>query len=711
MIIGVVILSIGGYMLVVTQLFHEERRALTAEYVTEMSRAKAEEVRVLMDATTGALASETVDDWVRTNPSVVTVGFFAPRAEGEKYERTRSVVNATTLAGLRMTSADLTGSLDERPLPFDAVASGALQIFNVSRPPNLPLLAVAAATANPREVAVAVVTPDQLLRSIGTTRLGSVYVVDHQGNVIVHSDTARTVSRENLGHLPVVQRALERSAAGQALEIDGPGGEVFAAFATVDSADLSVIAEVPKSVAFAAVQDITTKTVFFAFAILCAALLTAVYFSRRIAEPLSKLKDATKRIAVGDFEGEVDVGTRNEIGELADAVNEMSRELALRDQRLKDAYTTLQQQGRLASVGTLAAGVAHEINNPLTAVLGNLEHLGERIPELQEDTADLELVLEDMHTGVDRVRRVVRDLKMLSRAEDEAVGAVDVETTLESTLRMASQQITTRAKLVKRYTDVPPVVGNESRLGQVFLNLLVNAAQAIPEGQADRHRVEVRTRLADDGSVVIEVSDTGTGIDEQTKERLFDPFFTTKSGIEGMGLGLAISHRIVSQLSGRIEVDSELGAGSTFRVILPPAPQDTPPLGVEKPRIAAPKARVLVVDDEPAITTAFRRLLGPAHDVVGVQTADDALQALNGQDAFDVVFCDLIMPNVSGIKLFETISADHPQFAGRFVFMTGGAFTSEARNFLDQVDNRVLEKPFRASDLSAAIRDVLESRE
>jgi signal transduction histidine kinase len=229
---------------------------------------------------------------------------------------------------------------------------------------------------------------------------------------------------------------------------------------------------------------------------------------------------------------------------------------------------------RLVSVGTLAAGVAHEINNPLAVAMANLECVLEGLaPDAvgsREVTAYAE-PLRDIEEALKRIRDIVRDVKLFSRPQESKASAVDVRSVIDSSVRMAWNEIRHRVRVIKEFGPVPLVTANESRLGQVVLNLIVNAAHAVPEGRADDNTLRLITRTLEDGRAVIEVADAGCGIPKENLERIFDPFFTTKPVGVGTGLGLAICHTIVAELGGEIEVDSEVGRGTTFRVLLPRA--------------------------------------------------------------------------------------------------------------------------------------------
>jgi PAS domain S-box-containing protein len=360
---------------------------------------------------------------------------------------------------------------------------------------------------------------------------------------------------------------------------------------------------------------------------------------------------------------------------------------------------------RMASLGTLAAGVAHEINNPLSYVVGNVDVARASVDDLargrQGDAAlsgtlaELAEALREAADGAERVRGIVRDLRVFSSPGDEAVDeVVDVRAVMQSSINLARRMITDRARLVTALDAVPPVSGSASRLGQVFLNLLVNAAQAIPTGAPERHEIRVATFADRDGRVAVRIADTGTGIAPDRLRRIFDPFYTTKPQGEGTGLGLAICQTIVARHGGEIRVESEPGCGATFLVALPVA------LAVPRVVCGGPRpdpgrrGRILVVDDEPLVLRAMERILAPLHDVIVAASGADALARLGDGVAIDAVLCDVMMPGMNGMQLYREIARQAPGLAPNVVFVTGGALIDEVRAFLDASGARVVEKPF-----------------
>jgi len=382
---------------------------------------------------------------------------------------------------------------------------------------------------------------------------------------------------------------------------------------------------------------------------------------------------------------------------------------------------------RMVSVGTLAAGVAHEINNPLAYVMTNLEMVAaRRLPPVVSRLRDLETeaasqladevaraiaMIDVAREGSERMRDIVRDLRTFTRAADEEKrAAVDVRRVLDASINLAWNEIRHRARLVKQYDEVPPIVANEARLGQVFLNLVVNAAQALQVGAASENVIRVATSTDRSGHVVVEVSDTGPGIPEEILDRVFDPFFTTKPVGVGTGLGLWICQGIVTSLGGQISAESKPGGGATFRVLLPSA-TTVEQQSSEPPRIAPAalpcekRLRLLVVDDEIAIGRTLAIALGDLFEVATATSGREALALIEGgQREFDVVLCDLMMPDVSGMDVYERVVVHAPSLARRFVFVTGGAFTDRARAFIERVQTPVIEKPFDLSTLPDLLR-------
>jgi PAS domain S-box-containing protein len=369
---------------------------------------------------------------------------------------------------------------------------------------------------------------------------------------------------------------------------------------------------------------------------------------------------------------------------------------------------------RLSSLGAVSAGVAHELNNPLAYVALNLRALTRAIEMIPEEVAQARArdAVEAARHGVERATTIVRDLSSFSRPEKDSIEIVELSEAVRGALGMLAKEVTSRARLVHRAREPAQVLANRSRLEQVFLNLLLNALQSFEQEAPARNELVVDVYVADERAVA-EIQDNGRGIPDEIRPRIFDPLFTTKPVGEGTGLGLSICHGIVSAAGGTIEVESEVGAGSTFRISLPRAPQR---MRRATPRLPAaptprPRRRILVIDDEPALLHALKAVLAEFHDVRVEADGAAALELLRRDRGFDLILCDLIMHGMSGMDLHRELQAAAPELLERVVFMTGGASTPRARRFLDTTKNRVIEKPFHFDKLLAYVEESISARE
>lgn len=257
---------------------------------------------------------------------------------------------------------------------------------------------------------------------------------------------------------------------------------------------------------------------------------------------------------------------------------------------------------------------------------------------------------------------------------------------------------------------LPPTRACRGRLNQVFTNLLLNAAQALPEGARDRHRVTIRSTWGESG-IRVDVSDTGSGIPPHQREHVFLPFFTTQS--QSSGLGLSLSRQIVQEHGGTLELLSEPSAGTTFRITLPVRGTDEAPAVVTPAASPTParKPRLLVVDDDKALLSSYRRQLGSRFELTLVAEGRAALALLRREpSSFDAVLCDVMMPDLDGPAVYHEAVATHPALAGRFVFSSGGAFTASTKAFVEARGADILEKPIDVDRLEAIVAAFAEAR-
>jgi len=394
-------------------------------------------------------------------------------------------------------------------------------------------------------------------------------------------------------------------------------------------------------------------------------------------------------------------------------------------------------EDRLRAVGRLAAGLAHEVNNPLTFVLANLESLREshqairrfihqlRVElstreavtpqsfehlaaewDLQEGLDDAADMLTDCYKGMHRIQDIARSLGTFSRADDDHAEMIDLTRVVDDACAMVFNQIRYRARLVKRFEPIPSVAVFPGRIAQAMVNLLTNAAEAIEGGAYEKHRIVVSTRT-DGDNVVIGVRDTGAGIGEEHRGRLFTAGFTTKAGQGGMGLGLSSCRRVAEEHGGKLQVHHLREGGTRFDLVIPvdtgfavtETRQDSRPVS-EAPLT---RSRLLIVDDDAMVLSALRRRLRRRYDVVTALGGVEALAILAADPEFDSIICDLMMPKVDGKSFYDAVRAANSPLAERIVFMSGGAFTPRLRKFAASVPNPVLQKPVSREELEAML--------
>jgi signal transduction histidine kinase/ActR/RegA family two-component response regulator len=366
---------------------------------------------------------------------------------------------------------------------------------------------------------------------------------------------------------------------------------------------------------------------------------------------------------------------------------------------------------RVVALGFLASGLAHQISNALTPVrlgIGRLTSFElSRRPMSPSRLHRIEL-LQDVREGVDRVARIVRELRVFAHADDEP-RAVEIGEVVELAMQLASHEIAHHAKLVLDEQPTPVVRARPHDLRQIVLNLLLNACRAIPEGEAHVNEIRVATRTDERGFAVIEVTDSGAGIPRDALPRIFEPFFTSERG-NALGLGLSVTRDVVTMLGGDVDVASTVGQGTTVRIALPPyvadAAQRADDAAPRRDEAAAPaRRRILIVDDDRPVAAAIALELGD-HDVVVAESGREALAILRRDRAFDAILCDVMMPEVSGIDVYEALRLIDPDLVERVVLMTGGAFTKRASEFLARVETPTLEKPFEPDQLRTLVHAI-----
>lgn len=592
---GLLIGSMAAYLVLASRMIERDKVGYLYDLQASMVATKSEQVRAELGSIEAMLAffgsradacepgSGAARSLFDSDDDLLAVEIWNRDPGSGRWTRACHADDAARFVPLVLDPEDLAAT-HFQTADRDAVSHGQTVVSNRSEAPRAAILTLAVPSADGARVVVGDLHPSRLMRLFEDAHLYRTWLVDGDGTVLLHPDAQRVYARARAIDVPVVQSALAGKSPRGAREFDGPDGRVIGAFARVGIAQLVVISEVPRAAALAGMYDLVHRSVLFALAVVLFTLLVAIFFSRRLSRPLRQLEAAAQTVARGHLGTQVSIRTHNEIGRLGAAFNQMSADLKVREERLKTAQAQLVQADQLALIGTLSAGVAHEVNNPLSYMVTNLDFATKELREIgkvfpptgpwREKFEELTSAISDARSGGEKVRAIMADMKLLSRRRDEPRAPVDVLNVLEGTLGMVAADMRRKARLVKDLQPVPPVLASELRLGQVFLNLLVNALQALPARPPEENEIRLVTRVAPHGRVEIEVGDNGTGVPPEIARRIFDPFFTTKPVGIGTGLGLSICQGIVTGFGGTITLDSVPGKGATFRISLPVAPPE-----------------------------------------------------------------------------------------------------------------------------------------
>jgi signal transduction histidine kinase/ActR/RegA family two-component response regulator len=439
---------------------------------------------------------------------------------------------------------------------------------------------------------------------------------------------------------------------------------------------------------------------------------------RQVTQPLQELRDGVEAVARGDYSRRVDVSSRDECGELAAVFNEMTEsiktsrgELEKTVETLKTTQSQLIQSEKLSGIGEFVAGVAHELNNPLTSVMGFAELLQQSdLPEQQRRYLDV------IFKSAKRCQKIVSSLLSFARRHAPERKVICVNEIVESAVEILQYQMRTSNIEVVMQLDpkLPLTEIDPHQMQQVFLNIINNARQAM-EGQTTKGQLRVTTETHDD-RVRIVFADNGPGIPADNLKKIFNPFFTTKEVGKGTGLGLSLCYGIVSEHGGTITPQSTEGEGATFVIEIPVARKPassrekkaaTPAEAEDKPSQEGVGKRVLVVDDEDSILQMIREAL--TMNGYKVDVAHDGETALKrlGQYQYDLALCDWKMPGLNGQEVYERLHETNPEMSKRIIFITGDVVNEKTQEFLKTRNKVCLSKPFTLGDFRSAINQVI----
>jgi signal transduction histidine kinase len=559
--------------------FHEDKRSYMNDWISIATRSTAAECRSLLlgyaeqlDLASLLILDDEMEDGHRAEllrqvfdnlPELVEIALYH---EGELVE---AATDAADLEEAGLTSDDIAAYHDANPLPVDRLMGGEIYVRNSTLSKQLPSFTMAfsrSAGADEEPVIVsALLRLDSMLTLGAKFKVFEVVLADADGILLAHPDVRKVAARYPANLNPEARAVHEGFRAGMAIEYNDQGTPMIGAFAGVDVGGVTAAAQIPAASTRLASRALLGRLLLIALGLLVLMAVVGRIWARRIVRPVERLSDASRVIGQGQFDIQVEVAGRDEIGALAGSFNEMASELKTREEKLDQAQAQIIQSEKLAAFGQLGAGIAHEVKNPLAGILGCAQL---SLMEVQEGTP-LHKNLEIIEKETGRCRTIIDNLMKFARQEKALFEPTEVNQVVDAACAIINHQLELQqVKIIKDLEEqLPEIHGNSNQLQQVLMNLMINAQQAM-EGEPGK--VTVSTRRNDAGEIEIVVSDTGPGIPEEIQTKLFEPFFTTKPTGQGTGLGLSVSFGIIKDHHGEITVESEVGKGTEFIIRLPP---------------------------------------------------------------------------------------------------------------------------------------------
>jgi len=574
------------------QLFEKDKTTYIFDLVSVVALHMAEEANTTLENYQGQLAvfaevlftenikekgrTEFVKDLFRRFGDLVSLSVYE-----DEVEKLR-VYDQAALEAAQLTREALIQFRKEHPIPFSQINDQSVYLENSSLSVKLPTFTLAIpyhhSSLKGKVVLVADVKLTKLINLGGKSKVFDTFVVDSKGALLSHRDVSLVLGRKSFAELPVVKAFLEGKTLASTLEYPSEIGEtMLGAFAQVNVGRLAVVVQIPKTVAYLAAKELTRSILWVALLVLSISSVIGLVWSFGVTRNLTRLIQATRTLATGAFDAQVQVKTRDEIGELGDSFNQMATELKRREEELKKAHAALVQSEKMAAFGQLGAGIAHEVKNPLAGILGYAQLAIRKLEKENPLYRNLEIIERETK----RCKAIIDNLMKFTRQEKMIFETISVNQVVEDAIAIVDHQLAmNKVKIEKGLNpNLPQIKGSGNQLQQVLMNLMINAQQAMEQGGT----VQVSTRALNDQTVEIRVSDTGPGIPPEIQAKIFEPFFTTKPVGKGTGLGLSVSYGIINNHHGRIRVESVVGKGATFIITLPiEVPKETGPGEAEK---------------------------------------------------------------------------------------------------------------------------------
>lgn len=570
-VLAFLMMVVGFITATMADLFHQDKTA----YVRDLSASVTSDIKNEVDTILGGYVSAT-----RVLSEVLFADYIEPDAKQrlvkplfvaypeilalvttDRHDEPISIYNASAV---REAGIDADGLLDfasaqaiESP---DTIGVYSLKLRSGKHAVALTLEHHLSAEGGTRTIS-AIATPGLFRRAIERADAFQAVLIDARGNPVIGTVDADTDVRWATATLQNFEN-LEDSASA-VINIWDDNVEYFAGAAKIEVGGLHVVTRISVSAAYLTARQLLSDLIIVGLIIVFIAAISAVVVSRKFTAPLESLSAAVRKIAKGDFDVKVDISSRDEIGQLADSFNNMANELLERERSLKSAQLALVQSEKMAAVGTLSAGLAHEVKNPLSAVLGYAQLAKRKLSQPDVIKKHLDIIENETR----RCNEIIGNLMQFSRQEKGEFTDVTINEVVEKSVGIVDHQLGLKNVHVnmKLAPDIPEIIGNSNQLQQVLMNLAINAQQAM---EPDGGTVDIATYF-DNDNVYISVSDTGPGISEEVVEKIFEPFFTTKAAGEGTGLGLSVTYGIIRDHKGDIRVERADSGGARFVIALP----------------------------------------------------------------------------------------------------------------------------------------------
>lgn len=476
--------------------------------------------------------------------------------------------DSNALAAAGMSKEDMKLYRDTHPLPANAIFGGSVYVENSTVSATQPMMTITLSykqADNPPVLISGVINMDRLVGIVNRSKVFESLVLDRDGNIFATAQGGAGVEMQKADWLPadVMEITVDRNMS-ITNEYVKEGVEYIGGMAPIGIGGLLVVSQIRKSVAYLTARQLFGDLTGISLILLLASALLSLFLAHRITKPLERLAKATRSVGKGDFKIQVESKSNDEIGNLAWSFNRMADGLLERDEKLQKANMALVQSEKMSAFGQLSAGIAHEVKNPLTGILGYAQLCKRKLDKDDPLFQNMEIIEKETK----RCRTIIDNLMRFARYEKSEHCEVNINEVINDASKIVNHQLSLNGVAVELdlHENLPLIMGNPNQLQQVFMNFLINAQQAM---QNNGGKIRIQSKLLTDGQIEIQVVDNGPGIPDDIKNNIFEPFFTTKAAGEGTGLGLSVSYGIIRDHQGSISVNDGDAGGTVFRITLP----------------------------------------------------------------------------------------------------------------------------------------------